>query len=132
MILFSYIALYSSFALSVGRSPRDVMLNDIFQHMNTSTDLFRRPLPLVNTIHSVLAAKFAASTQPNKTKGYRKIDSTCPLIVRVPPDVCALFRRAQRLMQVPSMLSVYGHGRAASVRYPLPFNAAVLTIYGKV
>lgn len=54
------------------------------------------------------------------------------VIVRLTEAITELFRRTQRLVQVPSMLSEYGHGRAASVRYPLPFNAAVLTIYGKV
>ena len=35
--------------------------------------------------------------------------------------------------QVPSLLSIYGaQGRSASVQSPLPFNAAMLSIFGKI
>lgn len=117
-------------------SNRSSVLNSIYSHMTKSKDLFGRPLPLIGTIHAVLGAKvtsIAVGGQAGKIKnGGGQSEASRPFIVRLTPQISDLFRRAQRLVQVPSMLSVYGHGRAASVQYPLPFNAAVLTIYGKV
>lgn len=107
------------------------MLNNLYNHMSTSTDLFGRPLSLAKTLLATLAARGAADSKLKHSVQETKTPSVS-LIVQINPDVCATFRRNQRLVQVPSLLSVYSHGRAATVRQPLPFNAAMLTLFGKV
>ena len=116
---------YHKLTRKKAKGTRASILNELFVHMTTSKDLFGRPLPLVTAIHTVL------STRSNSSMKDTTLQPT-HLLLHLSPQILNVFRRAQRLIQVPSMLSMYGHGRAASVQRPLPFNAAMLTIFGKV